>query len=299
MISRRVRDAVEARLRCHGGPAQGHRDLVRLSVVSRAAHQPGPGEQCRIVTTNFDLLLEEAWAAELASGSKGYDARMAPRPGSYNFEGVVHLHGLLDDNPHVGADIVLSSRDFARVYLRSGAVGNYVYDLVRRYMVVLIGYSADDPTMRYLMDAIGEDAALFMDMNRPYVVAARNDGVEDPDGEIDSQTWRVKNIEPILYTKRRSGAAHAPLWETLNAWAEWQRRGHNWVIEQLLTATALPPSVEEDFSSAFVRDVLQVLDREEQAYAIHQLSEARVPFSWIEIVEQASALKYKPSDAAK
>jgi hypothetical protein len=45
-------------------------------------------------------------------------------------------------------------------------IGSYIYDLIRRYRLVLIGYSADDPPMRYLMDAIGEDASLFDDMRQ-------------------------------------------------------------------------------------------------------------------------------------
>ena len=185
MTSRRVRNCVEQILRAHGGYGQGHRDLARLSAAPRpVADLTTAGPTCRIVTTNFDLLLEDAWRAEFSSDPLSFDARMAPRPGSHDFEGIVHVHGSLHGDDSQPASLVLSSRDFARVYLRSGIVANYIYDLVRRYSVVLVGYSAEDQTMRYLMDAIGEDVALFDDMNQPYAISARIRGDDDPTGEI-------------------------------------------------------------------------------------------------------------------
>ena len=137
-------------------------------------------------------------------------------------------------------NLILSSRDFARTYLRSGVVANYVYDLVRRYRVVFVGYSADDPTMRYLMDAIGEDAALFDDMHRPYAIAARNPQDEaDPMADVFVETWRAKNIEPIPYDLRAADR-HGALWETLHQWAEWARRDIEWVYEQCAIVMTLP-----------------------------------------------------------
>src|SRR5713226_3520039 len=150
--TRNVRNAVQ-KLLSGKKHSQSHADLLRLSFApSDNMRRP----ICRIVTTNFDLLFEAAWAVECGSPLVSCDARLAPRPGAHNFEGIIHLHGALDADPKRPTDFVLSSRDFARVYLRSGVIGNYIYDLIRRYTVVLIGYSADDPPMRYLMDAIGE-----------------------------------------------------------------------------------------------------------------------------------------------
>ena len=118
---------------------------------------------------------------------------MAPRPGAHNFEGIIHLHGALNSKRKLPGNYILSSRDFARVYLRSGVIGNYVYDLIRRYRVVLIGYSADDPPMRYLMDAIGEDASLFSDMKEkePYAITDLNGKLGAPAAAIDKAIWKA------------------------------------------------------------------------------------------------------------
>ena len=143
--SRQVRRAVEKVLRRAKKYGSEHVDLLHLSVPP--AHF-GQKSRCRIATTNFDRLFEEAWADEFGEPLLSFDARIAPRAGAPGFEGIIHLHGVLDAKVDHPSDFVLSSRDFARVYLRSGVIANYVYDLIRRYVVVLVGYSADDPPMR-------------------------------------------------------------------------------------------------------------------------------------------------------
>jgi hypothetical protein len=233
---RHVRDAVD-KLLSQGAHGTSHRDLLRLSLAKNPFSDPTKSHCCRIVTTNFDLLLEEAWHAEFGSPPKSFDARVAPRPGSRDFEGIVHLHGKLQAGAP-DSDYVLSSRDFARVYLRSGTIGNYVYDLIRRYQLVLIGYSADDPPMRYLMDAIGEDASLFPDMTRPYAVT----DIPPKSTEIDTARlraiWSTKEIEPLFFEKRIGAKnGYAALWESINLWADWARSEMSWVEQQLISNT--------------------------------------------------------------
>jgi SIR2-like domain len=145
--TRRVRNAVEMILGS-GKYSATHLDLLRLSLAANASEDHSRLSVCRLVTTNFDLMFEAAWPSEIGGQSVSYDARMAPRPGAHNFAGIIHLHGALDPNGNSQSNYILSSRDFARVYLRSGVIGSYIYDLIRRYRLVLIGYSADDPPMR-------------------------------------------------------------------------------------------------------------------------------------------------------
>jgi hypothetical protein len=289
---RKVRDALEAVLRRAPTFAEGHRDLLRLSVPPGTA-DAARGALCRIATTNFDLLLEAAWSAEFATTVKSHDARVAPRPGAHDFAGIIHLHGMLNADPAIPAQCVLSSRDFARVYLRSGVVANYIYDLMRRYTLVLVGYSADDPPMRYLMDAIGEDAALFEDMKYPYVIAERPTPTHDPNGELEVERWRAKNITPILFSERSGDNAFAPLWETLHAWAEWARGDAAWTATQLAEKTREPYATSSAFAASFVQDLLSLLDQDELERAIRALKSGEVDFGWIEAVE--ASLRTSPS----
>jgi hypothetical protein len=212
------------------------------------------------------------------------DARLAPRPGAHNFEGIIHLHGALSADPRRPTDFVLSSRDFARVYLRSGVIGNYIYDLIRRYTVVLIGYSADDPPMRYLMDAIGEDATLFDDMNRPYAITNL---VDRNMRDVEEETWRSKEIEARLFELRTGDEPYAPLWDSIKEWAEWARRGSDWVHSKLAEATSVKYADATPFQIALVQDLFSVLTDDERIGAAAYLNGLKVDFGWIAAVSAA------------
>jgi hypothetical protein len=279
--TRYVRGAVEQIL---GGKtaSASHLDLLRLSLAPSG--DPSQPLSCRIVTTNFDLLFEQAWKAEFRKDPVSYDARMAPRSGAHNFAGIIHLHGALSGNGTVQSNYILSSRDFARVYLRSGVIGNYIYDLIRRYTLVLIGYSADDPPMRYLMDAIGEDASLFDDMKTPYAITDL--GAETTEG-LEHAVWNSKEINAIFFKRRSGPQPFAPLWESIHMWADWARDQKTWIETQLDTHTVGSYHDASPFQLAYVQDLLSVLNRDELASAITYLNKRKVQFSWINAVNAA------------
>jgi hypothetical protein len=193
---------------------------------------------------------------------------------------------LSSDSKHP-ANYILSSRDFARVYLRSGVIGNYVYDLIRRYTCVLVGYSADDPPMRYLMDAIGEDTSLFDDMNPPYAISDLGADIGDAAVAIEEAAWRAKEITPIFFKRRRGKKPFAALWETLHLWADWARDQATWVEGRLDENTHGRRANASPFQRGFVQDLLAVLTNEELTEAIQFLNRKKVDFGWIETVDAA------------
>jgi hypothetical protein len=264
-----------------------HRDLLRLSLSHNSSGDASKPPTCKIATTNFDLLFEAAWLAEFGDDPVSFDARMAPRPGAHDFEGIIHLHGALSTDPKRTANYILSSRDFARVYLRSGVIGNYVYDLIRRYTLILVGYSADDPPMRYLMDAIGEDASLFDDMKRPYAIADRVSTLGDDSGAIEDAAWKAKEITAIFFKRRPGKAPFAPLWETIHLWAEWARHESTWVERQLEENMKVRREDATAFQRGFVQDLLSVLNEDELADAIRFLKTRSIDFGWIETLDAA------------
>ena len=284
--TRNVRAAVEAIL-SGTGYSESHKDLLRLSLAPSSSGDRSKPLSCRIATTNFDLLFEAAWQAEFGTEPASFDARMAPRPGAHNFDGIIHLHGMLTGDPKRPPNYVLSSRDFARVYLRSGVIGNYVYDLIRRYTVVLVGYSADDPPMRYLMDAIGEDASLFDDMNPPYAITDLGVDLGDPVAAIEEAVWRNKEITPIFFKRRRGRNQFTPLWESIHLSADWARDETTWVERQLEENTRSRRADTSPFQRGFVQDLLSVLNNDELANAIRFLNGRRVDFAWVETVAAA------------
>jgi hypothetical protein len=284
--TRKVRKAVEDILSGKES-SDSHSDLLRLSLSPNPSKDPSKPLSCRIVTTNFDLLFESAWLKEIDNRPISFDARMAPRPGAHNFEGVIHLHGHLSDVTGRPADYILSSRDFSRVYLRSGIIGNYAYDLIRRYTLLLVGYSLDDPPMRYLMDAIGEDSSLFDDMNRPFVISDLTENIDEQALSIEEATWRAKEIYPILFKRRTGPDPFAPLWESIREWANWARDEGRWIENKLKTSTQGQFADASPFRRSIVQDLLSVLTLDELAAAITYLNSLGVDFGWTDTVSTA------------
>ena len=82
-----------------------------------------------------------------------------PQPKTARCTGILHLHGRLKDVELElqETDLVLTSAEFGEAYLRSGWASRYIYDTVRAHTVVLVGYEANDPPMRYLLEALEAD----------------------------------------------------------------------------------------------------------------------------------------------
>ena len=114
----------------------------------------------RLITTNFDRLFEEVIATQ-AKPPKRFDAPLLPVPKN-RWDGLVYLHGLLADSP-TPSDLdrlVISSGDFGLAYLTERWAARFVSELFRNYTVGFVGYSINDPVLRYMMDALAADRLL-------------------------------------------------------------------------------------------------------------------------------------------
>ena len=54
----------------------------------------------------------------------------------------------------VGGRLVLSSAEFGRAYLAEGWATEFMQAAISRYRVVFVGYTADDPPVQYLLEAL-------------------------------------------------------------------------------------------------------------------------------------------------
>jgi hypothetical protein len=196
-----IRRSVASQLRPSGlKPARIHTALMRLA--DRGGVQT-------IVTTNFDLLLEDAARAPIQTYALGG----IPRPGrKIDFSGVLHIHGALDRNSSRTSDMVLSDQDFGEFYLRRRTVPDFIYDAARLYHLVLVGYSANDPPMRYLLNAVAADGSRFEDLKERFIFI----GIDSPD-PIGLEDWTGRGITPIPY---KSANGHSALSATLDRWAQ-------------------------------------------------------------------------------
>ncbi|PDT29695.1 hypothetical protein CO660_12415 [Rhizobium sp. L9] len=199
-----VRRVVAERLRSGpNNPARIHRALMRLA---------DRGGARTIVTTNFDLLLEIA-ARRLRSSVQTYALGSIPRPSRHaDFSGVLHIHGALDRNLSRFSELVLSDQDFGEFYLRRRVVPDFIYDAARLFHLVLVGYSANDPPMRYLLNAVAADGSRFDDLKERFTFFGT--GSPDP---VPLEDWKARGITPIHYD---SNGSHTALLATLERWSE-------------------------------------------------------------------------------
>lgn len=199
----RVRKAVASELRGPGiKPTPIHRALMRLA---------NRGGAVTIATTNFELLLEDA-AKKSHPVVQTYALGGIPRPGrSDSFAGVLHIHGALDRDPARSSDLILTDQDFGEFYLRRRVVPDFIYDAARLFNLVLIGYSANDPPMRYLLNAVAADGTRFDDLKERFAFVGTS--VPDPVGLED---WKGRGITPISYD---AANGHSALLDTLQRWA--------------------------------------------------------------------------------
>lgn len=197
----RVRKAVAKIL--HSGssaPAPIHKALMTLA---------DRGEARVIVTTNFDRLLEVA-SQRLRSTSETCAMGAIPRPSRHSdFSGVLHIHGALDKNIARASELVLSDQDFGEIYLRRRVVPDFIYDAARLYHLVLVGYSANDAPMRYLLNAVAADGSRFEDLKERFTFTSSPD-------LISLEDWRGRGITPIQYDGKNG---HDALRATLERWA--------------------------------------------------------------------------------
>lgn len=213
----RVLRCLERRLAASDTPRnRGMRDRIRVAVREVLA-PPDDAEltnhlallelsrdaqgRVRLLTTNFDTLFERAWLGKHRTPIESYAGLAMPQPKTARCSGVLHLHGRLADPwPELKdcfeTDLVLTSAEFGDAYLRAGWAARYVYDLVRANTVVLVGYKADDPPMRYLLEALEADRERFPDLQKVYAFAPCELGEEKLEGAL----WRAKAVEPILYS---------------------------------------------------------------------------------------------------
>lgn len=191
------------------------RSLEPPGVPGLAAHQAlidlsrAPDGTVRLVTTNFDRVFELADPSlrAVAPPSLPDPARTGA------LAGVIHLHGkvTLDYRGPDGPEFVLSSADFGRAYLADGWATAFMRSLMDRYRIVFVGYSADDPPMQYLLEALSTGV-------RPGRLYALQDG----EASRATSLWRHKGVTAIPFD------TFSGLWTTLDAWAARARDPDGW-----------------------------------------------------------------------
>ena len=183
----------------------------------------------RIVTTNFDHLIEEA-------SQEYYKAcpdifRGPALPLGKRFRGIVHLHGSLDEV----SELTLTDIDFGKAYLTEGWASRFLIDLHQNFSVLFIGYGYNDPIVDYLTRALPHN-------NHVDRFALIGNGKS-----ANPNRWQSLGIIPILYPVH--GKSHSALAEIMTFIAKHAQNSIvGWQSELERILSKAPTQIEEDLA---------------------------------------------------
>ena len=183
-----------------------------------------------IVTTNFDRLFDDC-GHDLCSWQR---SRLPDLSRPKDMDGIVYLHGKATSatSDYQGAEgdgFVLSSSQFGQAYLSEGWATSFFREIIDKYVVVFVGYAADDPPVHYLLEGLNRQ------FNERQVYAFQQGEADEADSK-----WRDKGVTAIPYAKNSD---HTALWRTLEAWAQRARDPDKWYSEVINKAKQGPQSL--------------------------------------------------------
>lgn len=251
-VARALRPKAESDLKAH-------RTVLALASVDAGEY--------RIVTTNFDLLFE---ACDTAIPSIG--PLSLPDLRRSDFRGIVHLHGRVDQGYKRSDDhgFVLSSADFGRAYLADGWAAGFIRSLIERYYVVFLGYSADDPPVQYLLEALGSSTK----------AARRMFAFQSGDSGTAASLWSQKGVHAIPYDPSNR---HSALWDTLEAWAIRAHDPDGWHANVVETSLVGPEKL-----APYVRGQVAHIFSTEAGLEKVIGSSLEIPASWLRTLDPRS-----------
>ncbi len=201
-------------------PAELHRHLLRLYAK---------GEDVRIVTTNFDLLFEQA-AADIFPDAPPMVFHAPALPLGRRFQGIAHIHGSVSEP----GEMILTSEDFGRAYLTEadGWARRFLVDLFSNFTVLFAGYSHNDTIMTYLTPSVPRH-----NDNPLFTLIGEKDGTQE--------RWKALGITPIQFPQAQSDD-YSQLDKAVADLAHYLQRGVlDWRSEITRIASGTPPLDEE------------------------------------------------------
>ena len=193
----------------------------------------------RLVTTNFDRLFEQC-----RKKVKIWQPPKLPDPSRVDeMDGIVYLHGLAtkDYKGAEGDGFILSTSQFGKAYLAEGWATQFIRQILDNYTIVFVGYSADDPPVQYLLEALHK-----MKATHKKIYAFQSD-----DGEEVINRWKYKGVMPICFP----AGGYDILWKTLEAWAKRARNPDKW-YEQVIKKFASNPRTLQPFERGQIAHIV-------------------------------------------
>ena len=204
-----------------------HKDLLRLYRKDQSI---------LLVTTNFDLLFEEAARGIFDDRLPAFCAPALPL--GRRFNGLIHVHGSVRQ-PN---EMVLTDSDFGRAYLSEGWARRFLLGLFTNYTVLFVGYSHSDTVMNYLVRALPPQSPGFTRYALEQIAT-------------DDHHWKRLGIVKIPYPHNHEND-HSELEAAICKLANYLRRGMmGWhrVISEIAESrlSELDEEDERDIAQAF------------------------------------------------
>lgn len=162
-----------------------------------------------IITTNFDKLIDTAWA-NFADGSThqphvilGVDKEVFRILKDHEGKYLLKIHGTFDNKN----SLVFSKSDYIRLAFGNENYSNFLESLLLNYTFIYVGFSMDDPAITSLMEMY----TLRYPRSRPHYIFAP-EGIEE---NIIDVHKRLRKLVVIQYDAKDNHAALAPLIEEL------------------------------------------------------------------------------------
>lgn len=213
--------------------------IIHETLLKLARNKDG---KTRLITTNFDRLFEHVISNNNLEVAR-FDAPLLPVPKN-KWDGLVYLHGILQESSKESdlERLVLSSGDFGLAYLTERWAARFISELFRNFTVCFIGYSINDPVMRYMLDAYAADRLLGESPLEMFAFGNYAKGKEN----ISKEAWQAKHVTPILYKNHHN---HYYLRQTLINWAKTYSEGGGGKKMIIATYASNPPltSAKSDY----------------------------------------------------
>ncbi|ENQ3080100.1 DUF4020 domain-containing protein [Bacillus sp. WLY-B-L8] len=225
-------------------------------------------ENVRIVTTNFD----RHFSTVIEESKRKANIYYAPAlPTGRAFKGLAYIHGNVEQEEE---NLILTDGDFGRAYLTEGWARRFLVDLFSNYTVLFIGYSHNDPVMKYLATGLPPST-------RRYAFVAQGD---------NTYHWEHLGIKPIVYPNKSQN--HQSLAKAVQRWAELM--GDNYITKRtrIRDIVTVPPSLEQEQLS-YVKQSIKKIE------TLRYFVEFARDYEWVEWLEKDGQLRNLFSEEAE
>lgn len=195
------------------GSIDTHVALLKLSITKE--------NKTHLITSNFDRVFEKA-KEKINKTVENHIAPYLPTP-DQKWDSLVYLHGILpygynenswrnkyQDYDEKNDNLIFTSGDFGQAYLIKRWASDFVNKVLETYTICFVGYSLNDPILRYMMDALTANE----DYNRKAYIFS--DYQNNEEKENKQQEWKDRGIIPIFYEVNNHN--HEKLHNTLIEW---------------------------------------------------------------------------------